>query len=205
MVLRQEAPPTTLAVDTPPPSVAAEPPAPSIAASEPRATVAVAEPTPQPVVRQAPPAPAAPPPARAVNLSDAFADLRGAAPAAAPASGAVDITKLQPRREQAAPPKPAAAPKPPPVPSRHWVQVATGRNVRALATDWRRIKREAGGLLDRQSPSTADWGQTNRLVVGPFATAAAADQLIAKLKDKKIDTFRFTSDVGEEVKPLAGE
>ena len=95
-------------------------------------------------------------------------------------------------------------PKPPPVPSRQWVQVATGRSTSALAFDWRRIKKEGGALLARQSPSTAKWGQTNRLLIGPFASDDAADAMVKKLKDKKMDAFRFTSDVGEDVKPLPG-
>ena len=98
---------------------------------------------------------------------------------------------------------PEPAPPPKPVhPSRHWVQVATGRDTGALAFDWRRIKREAGGLLDRPAPHVAKWGQTNRLVAGPFASTREADALIARLKEKKIDSFRFTSAQGEEVKPL---
>jgi hypothetical protein len=80
--------------------------------------------------------------------------------------------------------------------------VATGRDPKALAFDWRRVKREAGGLLDKPAPHVAAWGQTNRLVAGPFPTAAAANELVGKLKDKEIDAFRFTSAVGEEVKPL---
>ena len=123
-----------------------------------------------------------------------------AAPAAAPGAGAVDITKIQPRRPTP-PPKPAA-PKPPPVPSREWVQVATGRSTSALAFDWRRLKKEADGALDKEKPSTAEWGRTNRLVIGPFATVAAADKLVARLKDKKIDAFRFTSDEVQDVAPL---
>jgi hypothetical protein len=145
--------------------------------------------------------PATAPPAEEVDLSVAFADFSlPARPTVA--EGAVDITLITPRRE--APPAPArAAPPPRPViPSRHWVQVATGRNTNALEFDWRRIKREAGGLLDRPTPHVASWGQTNRLVAGPFASAREADQLVARLKEKEVDSFRFTSAQGEEVKPL---
>ena len=72
---------------------------------------------------------------------------------------------------------PAARPRarrPPPLRRRRrsfraaqWVQVATGRDVAALEFDWRRIKRNAGGLLDKYKPYVAAWGQTNRLVAGP--------------------------------------
>ena len=57
-------------------------------------------------------------------------------------------------------------------------------------------------LLDRPAPHVAKWGQTNRLVAGPFASAREADQLVSRLKEKDVDSFRFTSDQGEEVKPL---
>jgi hypothetical protein len=82
------------------------------------------------------------------------------------------------------------------------VQVGTGRDISAFEFDWRRVKRQAAGLLDKPAPHVAPWGQTNRLVAGPFATAAAANELVGKLKDKDIDAFRFTSAVGEEVKAL---
>jgi tetratricopeptide (TPR) repeat protein len=177
---------------------------------EPAATVvAVLEPdeeVPQPAISLAQPEPA-PEPAPAtvqaeeINLAAAFADFTlPARPAVA--EGAVDISLITPRRE--APPTPARATPPPrpAQPSRHWVQVATGRDTDALEFDWRRIKRVAGGLLDRPAPHVAAWGQTNRLIAGPFTSAREADQLVAKLKEKQVDSFRFTSAQGEEVKPL---
>jgi tetratricopeptide (TPR) repeat protein len=169
--------------------------------------VAVAEPPPaevaQPSISLAD-EPGPPPPATR-NIAEAFADFSLPAGTAGPAAGAVDISTIQPRREPRAQPAVPARPTPPPkpvAPSRHWVQVATGRDTRALAFDWRRIKREAGSLLARATPSIADWGQTNRLVFGPFASEREANEMVGKLKDKKIDSFRFTSAQGEEVKPL---
>ncbi len=170
------------------------------------------EPAPEAVVQgpsielaqeQPPPVPdatdAAPPPE--VDLVEAFADFSLPSASAGPAAGAVDITTIEPRREVAR----AAAPPPPPRPvhpSRQWVQVATGRDVAALEFDWRRIKRNAGGLLDRYKPHVAAWGQTNRLVAGPFASAREAQDFVAKLKEKQLDSFRFTSAQGEEVRTL---
>lgn len=139
------------------------------------------------------------------DLAQAFADFSVAAVPQARASGAVDITTITPTREKPPAPKPApppAPPPPPPHPSRIWVQVATGRNVTALGTDWRRLRREAGGLLDRQNPHIAAWGQTNRLVVGPLNSTRVANELVAALKEKGMDTFRFSSAAGEEVKAL---
>ena len=155
----------------------------------PRPQIALAQPDP-PVSEPEPPEP--------IALEQAFADFSlPARPSVA--EGAVDITLITPRREtpaaEAEPPKPVH-------PSRHWVQVATGRDTDALAFDWRRIKRAADGLLDGPSPHIARWGQTHRLVAGPFPSAREANEMVTKLKDKQIDSFRFTSAQGEEVKPL---
>ena len=166
------------------------------------ATLAPEQEAPGPEISLAQPEPVAaavPPPAEEIDLEVAFADF-SLPTRPAVAEGAVDITSIVPRRET---PRVEPAPPPKPVhPSRHWVQVATGRDTGALAFDWRRIKREAGGLLDRPGPHVAKWGQTNRLVAGPFASAREADQLVARLKEKEVDSFRFTSAQGEEVKPL---
>lgn len=165
------------------------------------ALVAALETRPAPVAQSAPVVPAVEPPTPR-DLAKAFADFSlpsGSTRIIPPDVEAVDITKIQPRRET----PPAATPPPKPViPSRQWVQVATGRDPAALAFDWRRIKRSAGGLLDRSEPHLAKWGQTNRLVAGPFASVREADQMIARLKEKEVDSFRFTSAQGEEVKPL---
>jgi len=140
------------------------------------------------------------PPPPPQDFGQVFSDFSLPNTRSAPAEGAVDITQITPKRE---PPKPPPAPpKPPPVPSRQWVQVATGRDTGALAFDWRRIRREAGGLLDRSNPHVAAWGQTNRLVVGPFASVKEANDMVAKLKEKNVDSFRFTSAQGEDVKRL---
>jgi hypothetical protein len=80
--------------------------------------------------------------------------------------------------------------------------VATGRDLGALAFDWRRIKRTAGELLAKREPFTADWGQTSRLVTGPYASAAEAQKAVSALKEKGVDSFTFTSSAGEEVAPL---
>jgi Flp pilus assembly protein TadD len=134
-----------------------------------------------------------------VSLSEAFAAFTLVPEPPAPsARGAVDITAFEPRREK---PK-AEEPKPPAHPSRYWVQVATGRDMAALAFDWRRIKRTAGELLAGRDGFTAEWGQTRRLVTGPYANAGEAQKAVTALKEKGVDSFAFTSTAGEEVAPL---
>ena len=130
------------------------------------------------------------------RLSEAFIDFEPSArvaPSAAP--GAVDIAAFEPPRE-ARSPTPAEA-----HPARHWVQIATGRDRAALGFDWRRIRREAGGLLDEGEPHLAAWGSNNRLLVGPFE-AGEAQRLVTALKGVGVDTFRFSSSAGQEVRPL---
>jgi len=170
---------------------------------------------PRPAQAQAPqPAPpasdAAAQPAResgldGTSLAEAFAAFVLPPDAAArPAAGAVDITAIKPAREapRVEQPQPKPKPKPPAHPKRFWVQVATGRDVKALAFDWRRVKREAGDLLARRDAYTADWGQTNRLLAGPYASAAEAQKAVSALKEKGVDSFTFTSAEGEVVAPL---
>jgi len=197
--------------------------APALPAADPVAALAVVD---QPAAEPVQPAPAAPPEPLPQRLADAFADF--SLPAAVPrAPGAVDITKITPRRETSdkdaaddpkavkdpkaqkdakaqadAKAKKDAKPKPPAQPSRAWVQVATGRDLKALAFDWRRMSKAQAALFKGQQPYTAKWGQTNRLLTGPFPSASAAQDYVSKLKKAGVNSFTFTSDEGEEVSAL---
>jgi Flp pilus assembly protein TadD len=148
---------------------------------------------------------AAPPAEEDVSVADAFADLSDAHRASAPVAGAVDITAIKPRREVVEPPKPPPPPPPPPkpkAPSRVWVQVATGKDLKALAFDWRRFGKKAPELLAKRDGYTAKWGESRRLVTGPFDSEKAASKFVNELKKAGVDSFTFTSDAGEEVTPL---
>ncbi|MFM7350024.1 MAG: SPOR domain-containing protein [Erythrobacter sp.] len=175
-------------------------------------------PAPAPNPTPAPP-PTPVPVARAPRVADAFADLGAPSSDARAGADAVDITRIAVKREPAptaAPAlsaaSPAAAkvaekpkpkePKKPVHPSRIWVQVATGKKLSALAFDWKRISKEGGASLAKQQPSTAKWGQTNRLLAGPFASRDKAEALIRELKKKDLDAFLWMSEEGEEVQPL---
>lgn len=186
-------------------------PAPSTAAaqgsSKPAAPTRVATVTPVKV--------ASAPPSR---VADAFADLGAPLPDARAGADAVDISRIEVRRETAAPPiappaaeaaKPAekAKPKPkeppkPKHPSRAWVQVATGRKVDALAFDWKRISREGGKSFAPYQAHTARWGANTRLLVGPVANRDKAEALVRELKKKGMDAFLWLSEEGEIVQPL---
>jgi hypothetical protein len=97
-----------------------------------------------------------------------------------------------------------AKPAAPPQPSRIWVQVATGRDKRALAFDWRKMVRENASLFRSRKPYVATWGQTNRLLTGPFATEAAAVDYINKLRKEDVaGAFLWTSPAGQVVDDLS--
>jgi len=159
-------------------------------------TITPEEAAPEPA-NDAPPPPAASPP-RPAGLSDAFAEFSAPTGTAGPAPGAVDVTAIEPAREPEKKPEPAK----PVHPSRVWVQVATGRDRAALGFDWRRIVREGGAAMQGRSGHIVRWGQTNRLVTGPFDNRQRAQAFIADLKQAGIDSFIFTSAAGETVDPL---
>ncbi len=149
--------------------------------------------------------PAPPPPEPAPDLAsvaEAFSGFALAPTDTAPAaSGAVDITKIKIPREKEEP-KPPAPPPPPAHPSRHWVQVATGKDTDALGFDWRRIARKAEGKLEGKGPFVTPWGEANRLLSGPYDSAAKAREMVKELKDLGIDSFTFTSSAGEAIEKL---
>jgi tetratricopeptide (TPR) repeat protein len=127
------------------------------------------------------------------SVADAFSGF--IAPEELPAAasdGAVDISTIEIPREQ-------SKPEPPQHPSRHWVQMATGRDIGALRFDWRRMMRRAPELLDGREAYSTPWGQANRLLTGPFATRDEARQLVRELRQQGFDSFSYTSAEGEKI------
>lgn len=188
------------AAPSPQSALAAQPSAPVPAPAQ--SGVAAANVAPAVVAAPAPaPAPA---PARRPSLTDAFSEFV-VAPAReiSPPPGAVDIRRIRPARDRAAieaAEKEAAAKAVPSHPSRIWVQVATGRDKAALAFDWRRMNRQNDAVLKGKRAFTAAWGQTNRLLTGPFESAAAANAFIVQLRRADIDgAFVWTSPAGQVV------
>jgi hypothetical protein len=141
-----------------------------------------------------------------VRVADAFADLVNAPLPDARVSGdVVDISRITVKRELPPPPPEKAKPKEPPKPvhpSRVWVQVATGKNVKALGFDWRRIAKEGGAPLAKLKPHTTRWGEANRLLAGPIDSRDKAQALLRELKAKGIDSFLYVSPEGEEIQPV---
>lgn len=133
-----------------------------------------------------------------IDLAEAFSDFTLESSSVPSTQGAVDITTIVPPRERPEP----EAPPPPAHPARHWVQVATGQDTSAFRFDWRRIVRNSDGLLDDAEAFTAPWGQTNRLLTGPFDSADEAQDMVSSLAGEGVDSFRFSSREGDEIQSL---
>lgn len=189
-------------VETPAPAVTPAPtPAPVAATPAPAAAVAAA-----PVA----PAPAPPAAAPRISLAEAFGDLGKPSTAAAASAGAVDISRFTPARPKADPAKtpPAKAtpakPAPPSHPSRIWVQLGVGRDKAALALDWKKLLKQAPAAFKGRKPYVSDMGRTNRMLTGPFDTAAQANKFVAELRAAKVtDTMVWTSPAGQVVDSIA--
>ncbi len=136
------------------------------------------------------------------SFSELFSDLGKPVRKAVPASGAVDISKIEPAKPK---PKPEPAKPPPPShPSRIWVQLGVGQNVAALRYDWRKLNRTQASLFKGQKAYVSDYGRTNRMLTGPFASRKAADAFLASLaKAGMNDPYLWISPAGQVVEPLS--
>lgn len=163
---------------------------------------AAASGSPAPMRSAAPTAVPAPLPAptRSRRLADAFGDFAKPAISVTPTPGAVDIRRIAPNRPTEARPARSA---PPQQPSRIWVQVATGRSKAALGFDWRRMAKDDAAVFRGKKPYVAAWGQTNRLLTGPFESEAAANAFVTQLRRADVDgAFLWTSPAGQVVDAL---
>jgi hypothetical protein len=83
------------------------------------------------------------------------------------------------------------------------VQLGVGRNKSALATDWKKLSRQAAAAFKGREPSVSDMGQTNRMLAGPFDSAAEANKFVAALHEAGIDgPYVWTSPAGQVVDAL---
>jgi hypothetical protein len=105
-------------------------------------------------------------------------------------------------RTTAANARPAARdPPPPPNPSRHWVQLAGGDRD-AFNFQLGRLRQSAPELLRNRTAYWARNGSSNRLLVGPFASAAEAQAFVNQLARRDVASFAWRSEAGEEVERL---
>ncbi len=65
------------------------------------------------------------------------------------------------------------------------------------------MARENATVFRGKNPFVAAWGQTNRLLTGPFETEASANAFIAQLRRASVDgAFLWTSPAGQVVDAL---
>ena len=193
------------------PPVAAPTPAPQAPSSQapvPQRDVAVAE-TPPPA-----------PPAAARTLADLVRTLEleaESAPVALPDAEKLRVMRIAAQRKAAAEEKARLekaaeerriaeeAAKARRNPARIWVQIATGRNTDALPRTWRQIRDDAPKALDGQRAWYVSFRQTNRLLVGPVRSSAAARDLVNDLAREGVQATIFSSEAGQEIERLSGK
>ena len=90
-------------------------------------------------------------------------------------------------------------------PARLWVQIATGANDRGLALTWRRIRDDNAKALSGLSAWSAPFRATNRVLVGPIASPAAARTLVRTLDRGGVSAMTYNSEAGEEVVRIAAK
>lgn len=87
-------------------------------------------------------------------------------------------------------------------PARVWVQIATGRNDAGLGITLKRIRSDNETALKGLSGWSAPFKATNRVLVGPMKSSAAARELVGKLAKNGVSAMTYSSDAGEEVEKI---
>ncbi|HWI86724.1 MAG TPA: SPOR domain-containing protein [Sphingomonas sp.] len=147
----------------------------------------------QPAIASPPPAP---PPEAAPSRAELAAKARLDAKARAAEKRKADaIAAAKAKREQEAEQHAAARQNP----ARHWVQVAGGANKRDLGKAWDKLRQQWPAQLAGRSPWTTHYRFTNRLLIGPFATSAAAQNWVGERKKEGFASFRVETRAGELV------
>ena len=161
--------------------------------------------------------PALPPPAETVpspapgqaggstGLGDLGSVLQGisdeeAPPAPAPQRAPPRVEPRQTRTAEARTTTPRPAVRRPAQPSRRWVQIATVPDRAALAREFSRLRTRAPEALRNRSAYMAPFGRSSsRLLVGPFETPRAAQELVSQLGRANVSAFAWTSEAGQEI------
>lgn len=109
-------------------------------------------------------------------------------------------TSAMPARVAAAPPQAAATA---PVRSRHWVQLASGRDAARLPDQFRRLASRHRDVFDGLNGFVAEEPDRARLLIGPFKSADDARTFAEDLASVDIDASNWTSAPGQAVRKLA--
>lgn len=112
----------------------------------------------------------------------------------------VEAAKPDPKAKKPEPKKPDPAKT---EPSRIWVQVAGGANEDMLARAWKGVVAKAPAAMKGKSAWWTPLRATNRVLAGPFKTAAEAQSFVNALGKSGVSAFVFTSEAGQKVNKLA--
>ena len=178
-------------------------------------SLASAAPAPTPVVPAPVPKPAPAPAPKPDSIDDAFADFTPPSREVEPQAGAVDVRKM---KAAPVPAKPQTAADPakdkdkakakdsqPSHPSRIWVQIGVGRDKAALGSDWRKLIKDDPEAFKGKKAFVSAWGQSNRLLAGPFESQKEASAFLAQLRKAGVSgAFVWSSPAGQVVDPLSG-
>lgn len=88
-------------------------------------------------------------------------------------------------------------------PARIWVQIATGRDIRALAFDMAKLRKKYPDVLKGKDAWTSPWGATRRMVIGPFSGTSAAKSFYSEWMKAGGDGYIWQSADGLEVEKLS--
>lgn len=84
---------------------------------------------------------------------------------------------------------------------RHWVQIASAPDS-LVESEYRRLKRKHSALLSDKEGYRAPMGKSNRVLVGPFASASEARDFVGALKKNSLTAIQWTSADGQAVEKL---
>lgn len=87
-------------------------------------------------------------------------------------------------------------------PARIWVQVASGANEDTLSKAWKGVVAKSPTSFKGRSGWQLPFKATNRVVTGPFKTAAEAQAFVNTLSKNKLSGFVVNSEAGEKVTRL---
>ena len=87
-------------------------------------------------------------------------------------------------------------------PARIWVQIATGRDTKALAFDMGKLRKKYPDQLKGKDAWTSPWGATRRMVIGPFANMSGAKIFAFDWMKAGGDGYIWQSTEGLEVEKL---
>jgi hypothetical protein len=113
-----------------------------------------------------------------------------------------ELAKVDPKAKKPDPKARKPEPKTRVDPARVWVQVAGGANQASLPKAWKAVVAKAPALKGKVgwwTPLRA----TNRVLTGPFKTAAEAQAFVNTLGKSGVSGFVFTSEAGQKVTRLA--